>query len=681
MTEEIYTTRLPPPRSRFSSDPTNRHVSGAAGGGDPEPQQQQQHQRRRRPEEADGAAPSPSLTLPSAPPAVRVRDWRDYFQEQIFVPVPERGAIFHVYAAGPRDATATFLCLHGAGYTGATWALVARALTRPAPVAPQEGGGGGGGADKQQQQQQRRHQHQHQHQQRHQHQQVPFHDHERPFRVLAPDLRGHGLTVAEDEADLSAETMRDDVRALWRALVAAGEAGGRAERGPPPSLSAEQQQQLGQQQQQPSKGKPAVVVVGHSMGGAIAVHACAVDAPPPDGPGPSAASSSPSSLAAPSPSPAGGRPRAPPPPLPLAGLAGCVVVDVVEGTALAALRHARAALAARPRGFDSREAAARWALRSGLCRNREAAEVSAPTMVVERPRDEARPGGSERGGSQEGDDDGGEEEESDDDDGGEDEDDDEDEEAAPAAPAARAAAPETAAAPAAAPAAPAQAAAAAAVAAADARPAAAAAAAAAGKRRRQERRRCRRLPFAFAWRTPLARSAPHWPGWYRGLSALFLGSLPAGLPRALIAAGADRLDRALTVGQMQGRFQLVLVSGAGHCVQEDAPLAVAGAMAQLARRFRVGEPPLRVPPPPAPFFGGGRDGRVLPVAAGPMMVAPLGAAVGRAAALRAPSGTAAAATVGGVGGRAWGGGCGGGGDGEGNGGISIREEEDDGEGP
>ena len=30
-------------------------------------------------------------------------------------------------------------------------------------------------------------------------------------------------------------------------------------------------------------------------------------------------------------------------------------------------------------------------------------------------------------------------------------------------------------------------------------------------------------------------------------------------PKVLILAGTDRLDRALTVGQMQGKFQLVLL--------------------------------------------------------------------------------------------------------------------------
>ena len=37
-------------------------------------------------------------------------------------------------------------------------------------------------------------------------------------------------------------------------------------------------------------------------------------------------------------------------------------------------------------------------------------------------------------------------------------------------------------------------------------------------------------------------------------------------PKVLILAGTDRLDRSLTVGQMQGKFQLVLLPQvSNHC--------------------------------------------------------------------------------------------------------------------
>ena len=45
-------------------------------------------------------------------------------------------------------------------------------------------------------------------------------------------------------------------------------------------------------------------------------------------------------------------------------------------------------------------------------------------------------------------------------------------------------------------------------------------------------------------------------GWYEGLSEAFLGFKG---PKVLMLAGTDRLDRALTIGQMQGRFQMVVL--------------------------------------------------------------------------------------------------------------------------
>ena len=60
----------------------------------------------------------------------------------------------------------------------------------------------------------------------------------------------------------------------------------------------------------------------------------------------------------------------------------------------------------------------------------------------------------------------------------------------------------------------------------------------------------------------------HHPGWFSGLSSLFLGT-PC--PKLLILAGTDRLDRELTIAQMQGKFQMNVVYGAGHVLQEDCP--------------------------------------------------------------------------------------------------------------
>lgn len=53
----------------------------------------------------------------------------------------------------------------------------------------------------------------------------------------------------------------------------------------------------------------------------------------------------------------------------------------------------------------------------------------------------------------------------------------------------------------------------------------------------------------YGWRINLAKTEKHWSGWFKGLSSAFL-EIPA--PKLLLLAGIDRLDRDLTVGQMQG---------------------------------------------------------------------------------------------------------------------------------
>ncbi len=65
-------------------------------------------------------------------------------------------------------------------------------------------------------------------------------------------------------------------------------------------------------------------------------------------------------------------------------------------------------------------------------------------------------------------------------------------------------------------------------------------------------------PCREGWCTGLRllRHAPRREGWYSGLSGAFLGVRE---PKVLLLAGTDRLDRALTIGQMQGRFQMVLL--------------------------------------------------------------------------------------------------------------------------
>lgn len=69
----------------------------------------------------------------------------------------------------------------------------------------------------------------------------------------------------------------------------------------------------------------------------------------------------------------------------------------------------------------------------------------------------------------------------------------------------------------------------------------------------------------YTWRIDLSKSEQYWPGWFENLSAKFLD---LHVPKLLLLASIDGLDRALTVGQMQGKFQLQVLARCGHAVHE-----------------------------------------------------------------------------------------------------------------
>ncbi|TFK73223.1 protein phosphatase methylesterase [Pluteus cervinus] len=86
---------------------------------------------------------------------------------------------------------------------------------------------------------------------------------------------------------------------------------------------------------------------------------------------------------------------------------------------------------------------------------------------------------------------------------------------------------------------------------------------------------------AFTWRTPLRSTAPYWTSWFAGLSSKFLAARTA---RLLVLAGTDRLDKELMIGQMQGKFQMIVIPNVGHMVQEDDPTKLAEIMIEFWKR-------------------------------------------------------------------------------------------------
>jgi len=244
--------------------------------------------------------------------------------------------------------------------------------------------------------------------------------------------------------------------------------------------------------------KPDVVLVGHSMGGTIAAAAgeMGVD-----------------------------------------GLAGLVVVDVVEGTAMEALSSMQGFLRSRPSKFGSVSQAIEWCVRSGQVRNLESARVSMPgqivhvntgklaaTMLGEDSMDDSCPSGVVPG----------KEAITEEDENGEN------------PPESGSMAP---------PVSPAL--------------------------------------SGYTWRIDLAATEPHWSGWFTGMSNRFLG-VPAA--KLLLLAGVDRLDRDLTVGQMQGKFQMQVLPQVGHAIHEDSPDKVAEVLASFLTRNKLATPTVSFTP-------------------------------------------------------------------------------------
>uniref|UniRef100_A0A6A7G343 protein phosphatase methylesterase-1 n=2 Tax=Hirondellea gigas TaxID=1518452 RepID=A0A6A7G343_9CRUS len=92
---------------------------------------------------------------------------------------------------------------------------------------------------------------------------------------------------------------------------------------------------------------------------------------------------------------------------------------------------------------------------------------------------------------------------------------------------------------------------------------------------------------SYTWSINLSSTTDHWNGWFEGLSQNFLSITP---PKLLLLAGVDRLDTDLTVGQMQGKFQMQVVGRCGHAVHEDAPDEVAAAIIAFLTRHRILQP-------------------------------------------------------------------------------------------
>ncbi len=83
------------------------------------------------------------------------------------------------------------------------------------------------------------------------------------------------------------------------------------------------------------------------------------------------------------------------------------------------------------------------------------------------------------------------------------------------------------------------------------------------------------------WIADLSAMQPFWNDWFVGLTDNFLSF---GGSRMLVLAGTDYMDRKMTVAQMQGKFQLVVVRESGHVIQEDQPADLSHPIASMIEK-------------------------------------------------------------------------------------------------
>lgn len=88
----------------------------------------------------------------------------------------------------------------------------------------------------------------------------------------------------------------------------------------------------------------------------------------------------------------------------------------------------------------------------------------------------------------------------------------------------------------------------------------------------------------WVWKVDLNATDSFWHGWLNGLSNCFLSISCAKL---LILSNADRLDKTLMIGQMQGKFQLVTFQNTGHFIHEDLPELTAKTIVSFWKRNQI----------------------------------------------------------------------------------------------
>ena len=55
----------------------------------------------------------------------------------------------------------------------------------------------------------------------------------------------------------------------------------------------------------------------------------------------------------------------------------------------------------------------------------------------------------------------------------------------------------------------------------------------------------------------------------------------------MLLAGSERMDKELTIAQMEGRFSMVVIEDVGHSIQEDNPARVTEVLKEFISKIHI----------------------------------------------------------------------------------------------
>ena len=88
----------------------------------------------------------------------------------------------------------------------------------------------------------------------------------------------------------------------------------------------------------------------------------------------------------------------------------------------------------------------------------------------------------------------------------------------------------------------------------------------------------------YKFKTNLLDSKQFWNEWFIGLTKAFLS---CNIPKMLMLAGIERMDKDLTIAQMQGKYKLSIMRNVGHIMHEDKPDEAMKFIKDFIRTFRI----------------------------------------------------------------------------------------------